>query len=217
MRLAITGSRAARASPTVSGAPSHTADGTTATSMPGQHGRQVGVRVGAGQLDATGGVDVREARAVGVADLAVQHEPDVAGDRGRRRPANWKTPLCQTPAPTNPITSGRERSRGPRSRPTASQIAAADGAPSGSTDTISRRQPAVDQHVAHEPGHGLHLADPAGHALDHLEAARRVAAGVARRRRTARSWRRPRPGRRTARRPRASGGCARRSATGCAA
>ena len=50
--------------------------------------------------------------------------------------ANWNTPLCQTPAPTNPITSGRDRSRAVRSRPTACQIDSAEGAPSGSTETI---------------------------------------------------------------------------------
>ena len=44
-----------------------------------QHARQVGVCVAAGQLDAAGRVDVREPRAVGVADLAVQARS------GRRR------------------------------------------------------------------------------------------------------------------------------------
>ena len=79
MRLAITGSRAARASPTVSGAPSQTADGTTATSIPASTFRQVGVRVGAGQLDAPGRVDLREAGPVGIADRSR------AGRTGRRR------------------------------------------------------------------------------------------------------------------------------------
>ena len=216
MRLAITGSRAARASPTVSGAPSHTADGTTATSIPAQHVGQVGVGVGAGQLDAARRIDVREpARSASlISPCSTNRTSPVTAAAA---PANWKTPLCQTPAPTKPITSGCERSRGPRSRPTACQIAAADGAPSGSTDTIACRQAAVDQHVATKPGHRLHLADAAGDALDHLEPARRVAAGVAGcgARRAVRAV-----GARTVAQHAAlahRGGCGRRSATGCAA